>query len=322
MQWVDRALATMSPYDVAQLVETYVETVPVEESLTALQSAIPEMGASELAQLGLAFELSENAGGASTESVLFGETKPPEDLTEHFRTCPPNFKERLTRFLRWNPRVIARFPERDVERMLRLAPRTRRLPVAWLAGAGALAVVAGFSTVAVRMHSAQGAAGAAATAAVTAPPASAPAVLATPVAVRVARKPSVAPRPRSMRPATSAPAQYVAPQYVAPQFTQDRAPRFVPYGAFPRVAASAAAAQTPASQRAPAAPGPSAALGRNVEVRPAGEPVHQSARNAVARCNGGPAGRSNGAAVQPGAQSGEFPFSWSDDDDFLACTMN
>ncbi|MDQ2865343.1 MAG: hypothetical protein M3R51_03900 [Candidatus Eremiobacteraeota bacterium] len=152
MVWIDEALASLSPADVAERISLYVRNSSVEGSYGALRRAVVRMPASDLAQLAIAFDLpfSNRAASDAPRPVFEEEHRQPEVLA-YFLTVPNEFKSRFERFLHSNPRALAYFDDADAKRMLQLSPKRRlsrrinmRSPalVAALAGLVVLAGVA------------------------------------------------------------------------------------------------------------------------------------------------------------------------------------
>lgn len=149
--WVDRALMTLSPADVAERVNFYVQNVPIEESYDAMRRALPRMTPQDLAQVAIAFDVPIARDVQTGKRVLFDEGNRQTGVLAHFLTIPDNFEAGFARFLSTHPRALACFEDADASRILQLSsPRDDRAPRTYaarplLGTIAAIVVLAGFS---------------------------------------------------------------------------------------------------------------------------------------------------------------------------------
>lgn len=128
MGWVDRALATLRPADVADRVSSYVQNTQLEESYAALRRALVRMPAADLAQLAMAFDIPLSTRDVSSP-FMFDEDPRQTAVLAHFLTIPTDFKSHLETFLQTNPRAIGYFDDSDAEQMLQLRRPSNRIDV-------------------------------------------------------------------------------------------------------------------------------------------------------------------------------------------------
>lgn len=151
MSWIDRALATLSPTDVAVRLHISINAATPEQNYAALRRALPRMTALDLAQLAAAFDVPWEAPTAeAAPEMLFDPQERATAVLAHFLTIPDEMNTRLDAFLCGHPRALAYFDEDDVTRLL-ILQSPRRLAFAptavAVAGAAAAAIALGFSLV-------------------------------------------------------------------------------------------------------------------------------------------------------------------------------